>query len=107
MYYSFLSCVENERYGVVPGDNEEKVKTMNPVYLVSGLQNYIALCSLREPQFSSTFVKVSGPFYIPDKNIKLEIVSMFCEYIVLGFPMLQSASTMEKDLYHTNTCMYI
>ena len=70
---------------------------MNSVYLVNGLQYYIALCSLCGSQFSSTFLNINGPFYISDKYTKREIVRMFCKRIICSFPMLQSAPTMATD----------
>ena len=91
-----LSIVLHEKWRICCCRRQGKNLRENEfsLYLVTGLQNSIALFSLCGPQFSATFVNVSGPFYVSDKNTKREIVSMFSECIVRVFPMLQSAPAM-------------
>ena len=76
----------------------KNVKRMNSILFVNCcLYKYIALCCLCGPHLPSTFVNISGPFYIAYKDTKREIVSMFCDCIIRAFPVLQSAPTMETD----------
>ena len=70
------------------------------------LHKYIALFCLCGVHFASTFVNIIGSFYISDKDTKWEIESMFRECIVCGFPVLQSAPTMETDRPITHTWKY-
>jgi hypothetical protein len=85
----------------------EKMKRMNSVSFGQLLlHKYIALCCLSGPHLSSIFVNKNDPIYISDKDTKREIVSMLCECIICGFPVLQSAPTMEKDRSITHTWKY-